>query len=116
MRHENRHNEEYMKAKRAEVASLAKALMVGEIGIIEGSRKLCNLKYEVSEDDGDPDFTQFAAIESETDHLPVGPVREHWSPEALLRKDLEIKKVEDFYRSRIVEPCKKLIERLGDQA
>ncbi len=110
----NWHNEEYMKAKRAEVVRVARALLNRQIGIIEGSRRLCSLRSQVSDDDFDADFMGFVAIESETDHLPVGPVRANWSSEALKEKDIEIKEAEDFYRNQIVEDCKRLIERFGN--
>jgi hypothetical protein len=119
MKNENRHNEEFIKAKRAEVVRFARALLKGEIGVIEGSRELRSLQFEVSDDDFDPDFMLFVAIDSETDHLPVGSVRANWTTEALKGKDLEIKKAEGFYRNQIaeiVEACKKLIVRFDNPA
>jgi len=59
----------------------------------------------------DEDYSIFLGIESETDHLPVGDVRRHWSPEALSQKDIEIQEVETFFRERALKAARALITR-----
>ena len=71
------------------MVKIASAIIAGDIGIIEGARELALLGHEIA-DDFDSDFMPFVAIDSETDHLPVGKVRKFWSPEALRDKDKEI--------------------------
>jgi hypothetical protein len=44
--------------------------------------------------------------------LPIGDVREHWSPEALERKDREIIEVENFYRQPATEAATRLLQLL----
>ena len=111
MGHDNWFNEEYMAQKRSEVIHVSKDIIDKKISIIEGVRKLCALHHKISKDDFDTDFLIFAAIDSDTDHLPVGNVREHWSLNALEMKDKEICDVEDIYRDQVIEACKKLILR-----
>jgi len=59
----------------------------------------------------DEDYTVFLGIESETDHLPVGDVRRHWSAEALAQKDVEIEAAEAFFRERALNAARGVIAR-----
>lgn len=59
----------------------------------------------------DPDFELFHAIDSETLHLPVGPVRENWAPHALAKEDEKIKAAEELWRERALEAAARLVER-----
>jgi hypothetical protein len=54
----------------------------------------------------------FVGIDCETDTLPIGEVRQHWSPEALERKDREIVEVENFYRESATKAATRLLELL----
>jgi hypothetical protein len=94
-----------------QVVETAKGMLDGKIGIIEGSRILGSLYFKVGVDRSDPDFIDFVGIDSETDHLPIGRVREHWAADALARKDKEIKDAEDSYRERALASCRELIKR-----
>jgi hypothetical protein len=113
MKHDNWHNEEYMNLRRSEVVQIANKILDKKLGIIEGVRKLRLLHHEVSENDFDPDFLIFTSIDSETDHLPVGEVRKHWSSNALELKDKEIDDAEEYYREEVFDTCKELIKRFG---
>jgi hypothetical protein len=57
-------------------------------------------------------FSPFVAIDSETGDLPIGTVRDFWEVNALARKDLEISRCEQLYRTQAFEACRVLIERL----
>ena len=102
-----------MSAKRSEVANTAKLVRDGKMSIVEGAWRLNSLRHEVVQKDFDDDFMLFVAIASKTDHLPVGKVRKQYAPEALLRADKEIEKVEKFYRAQVEAACEKLIARSG---
>ena len=54
----------------------------------------------------------FTGIDSGTDALPVGEVRQHWRPEALKLKDREIAEAERFFRETAVEAATRLIEMI----
>jgi hypothetical protein len=84
----------------------------GELGVIEGARLVCRLQSRISSRDHDPDFLPFVAIDSETDHLPVGDVRQYWAADALARVDHEIQAAEAFHRDQAIEACERLLVRL----
>ena len=100
---------------RQRVVRVADAIIRGDLGLIEGSRRLCEIRAEHGSLRDDADFGVFVAIESETDHLPIGDVRAHWSPDALLVKDREIRAAEEFYRESAIAACRRLIERFADE-
>ena len=104
---------ELLAAAQQRVTEVASAILRGNVGVIEGSRLLCSLQCRVSSLDHDPDFLPFVGIDSETDHLPVGDVRQHWVAETLVRKDIEIQEVEAFYRDQAVAGCERLLARFS---
>jgi hypothetical protein len=100
-------------APQQRVIEVASAMLAGEIGIIEGSRLLCSLRSCIPLSDHDPDFLPFVGIDGETDHLPVGDVRQHWASDAHARKDQEIQAAETFYRERARSGCEHLLTRFN---
>lgn len=91
--------------------AIARSILAGETGVIEGSRALSSMRWKFGTDMPDQ-FSPFVAIDSETDDLPIGAVRDLWDLNALARKDLEISRCERFYETQAFEACKALIERL----
>jgi hypothetical protein len=85
-------------------------LLEGRLGVIEAARELSKLAYwtDLRSDD---DLATFVAIDSETDALPVGDVRQYWSAEALQRKDPEIQHAEELYRQVALEAAERLTKR-----
>jgi hypothetical protein len=104
---------ERLAAAQQRVIEAASAILRGELGVIEGSRLLCSFRFRVSSLDHDPDFLPFVAIDSETDHLPVGDVRQHWAADALASKDQEIQAAEAFYRDHALAGCERLLARFS---
>jgi hypothetical protein len=88
---------------------LAKQLLGGQIGVIAASRELSALRHKV-----EPPLAEallvFTAIDSETDALPIGEVRQQWSDEALGRKDPEIAEAESRYRETAMEAATRLLQ------
>jgi hypothetical protein len=93
------------------VIETARKIICGEIGVVEGSRILSALRVEVTEADHDPDFIPFIGIDSESDHIPLGSVRAHFSATGLERMDAELKAIEDHYRQLAIEASQRLLER-----
>ena len=54
------------------------------------------------------DFNLIRAIESETDDLPIGRIREHWHPDALTEKDREIERLEGLWREQMLAACERI--------
>lgn len=87
-------------------------LLEGRIGVIEASRELNHLRFEVDAEN-DPDFITFVAIDSETDHLPVGTVRRDWGPDALEAKDRESREYEEASREDAYRAARNLLKKYG---
>ena len=90
----------------------AEDLLAGRLGVIETARLLSQLAFWSHLRD-DADLVTFAAIDSETDDLPVGAVRQYWAPEALERKDVEIDRAEQMYRAVAHEAATHLVNRFA---
>ncbi len=107
----SKYDTERQREIRVHILSIARQLIAAEIGVIAASRELGYLRNEV-----EPRLARvlltFTAIDSETDALPVGSVREEWSRDALMRKDKEITEAEDFYRDSATKAAKELVQLL----
>jgi hypothetical protein len=102
-------------SNRRQAVTIARDVLEGRSGVIEGSRLLASLSHRVGLGEFDADFLPFVGIDSETDHLPIGEVRRHWAADALATKDAELAAAEAFYRQRAFEACSRLIARFADQ-
>jgi hypothetical protein len=78
----------------------------GCIGIVEAAHALLPLLNSdwASQDD----FNLMRAIESETDDLPIGRVREHWHPDSLPEKDREIARCDGLWREHMISACQRI--------
>jgi hypothetical protein len=96
---------------KSQILSLAKQLLAGQLGVIAASRELSPLRHQV-----EAELTEvlvvFTGIDSETDALPIGEVRQHWSAESLVRTDHEITEAETFYRDTAIEAATRLLQML----
>ena len=106
-------HEEYVDKKRRETAAIAIGMLDGSIHYLEGAIKLSSLRFEIEIQDDDKDFLAFAGVSSETDHLPLGSAREHWSQEALDRHEPEIQKTIKWAKEVSLPECKSIIERFS---
>ena len=92
------------------IRARSRDLLDGRLGVIEAARELSKLGFWLRAQN-DPDFTTFVAIDSESDHLPVGGVRREWAPDALQRKDAEIRIVEERWRDEALNAARNLLEK-----
>jgi hypothetical protein len=95
------------------IIRICRAVLNNEMGVIEASRILSKRPFSQGFED-DPDVITFIAIDSSTDHLPIGEVRKLWNKEALAQKDKEIAECEVFYRAQAREACERLIKKVSD--
>jgi hypothetical protein len=95
----------------SEILLLAKRFLAGQSGVIATARALAPFRHGATSELGEI-LLIFTGIDSETDSLPVGRVREYWNPESLQRKDQEIAQAEDFYRSAAVDAATRLVRLL----
>jgi hypothetical protein len=97
---------------RAEAASAAQAVIAGEVGLIEGARRLTAIGHRLVRDLWtDPDFSVLGVVDSEADDLPVGQVRAHWDPAALALTDRELAQFESTVRDAVLAACRSIRER-----
>jgi hypothetical protein len=95
---------------RAEVISVAGAMLSGKIHLIEGVRQICSLRFELEEPD-DKVFMPMVAVESETDYFPLGSLRRQYAVGALQRLDNELDEYLAVERTDILNACKAIIHR-----
>jgi hypothetical protein len=103
-------------AARARIVEIAQAILEERSGIIAGAREMMWLRLDVDPDQEDEDLLGMAGIESQTDHLPLGEVRQHWDAEALLAKDAELAEQEAFFRESALACCRAIAERYSRPA
>jgi hypothetical protein len=98
----------------AEAVRKARAILMGELGVLEGCIPLASLAHDVVPDWRiDPDFVVFGAVASEVDALPLGQARAHWSSEALAKADLEIARYTQFSKDQVLAACRSIISRFA---
>lgn len=93
----------------------ARDLIDGRKGVIESARALRRLGQKVRAD-GDPDFTLFIAIDSESDSFPVGDERKNWALPALEHEDVKIGSFEKAWRGQAVNAARRLFDKYNVSA
>jgi len=88
-------------------------MLNGQLSYLEGARTLVALSHEAAVRDDDADFRIFVAIDSDTDSLPLGGVRDYWDKEALARFEPEIQIAETWAKEHRANACSSLIKRFG---
>jgi len=96
----------------AAIADAARSMLDGKLSFIEGERVICGLRDRARFPDRDPDLNAFIAIDSETDALPIGRVRDLWAPDALKRLQPEIDQTEVWAKEVGAGHCQNLLDRL----
>jgi hypothetical protein len=94
--------------KRAELVAVATAMIDGTMNLIEGVRKITALRHDVGNPD-DEIFMPIRAIESETDHFPVGAARTQCAPEYLERADEEMGRYLSDAKADILAACQEIV-------
>ena len=87
-------------------------MLTGELSYLDGARFIRESCWAAQLED-DSDIAAFVLIESETDHLPLGPSRKDWSPAALEDKEFDLRRAEDWARGTAEEEVKNLVRRFG---
>lgn len=87
---------------------VAQAVLDGRITVLEAVRQLVSLAHTDAVADLE-DRRFIIAVESETDNLPVGEVRNLWAPDSLKEKDVEIARAEALYRAQLMEACRRIV-------
>ncbi len=97
-----------------EIVKTAKGMLSGDIQIIIGCRIIKSLRHQTDRPD-DEIFTPFIGIDSQTDHYPLGNVRDLCDPNYLARVDKEMEEFLCFASECIREACCDLIKKLNNK-
>ena len=100
---------ENLASKRRELVAVAKAMLAGEANLLEGVRLICALRFAVEPPDKEI-FLTFQAVDSETDHFPLGATRALCSQEYLKRSDEEMQAYLMSARDGIIQACREIVE------
>lgn len=95
-------------SRRSELVAIATAMLDGRMHLIEGARKICKLRYAVDQPENEV-FMPIRAIESETDHFPLGEMRKRCAADYLQRMDDEMNQYLVDARQDILAACKDIV-------
>jgi len=106
-------SEEREAVARKELVKVANAMLDGTFHLLEGARKINGLRFRIN----DPEnkiFNLFVAVDSETDHQPLGPMRALCALEFLRRADEEMEHYLADTRDSILRACRELIQAYSE--
>jgi len=89
---------------------VAQAFLDGRTTVLEAVRQLVPLAHTDAVAELE-DRRFIIGLDSETDHLPVGEVRNLWAPAALKEKDVAIARAEESCRADFLETCRRIVTR-----
>lgn len=92
----------YRESVRTQMLALATRFLTGETGVVETARRL-SAYQDVPDKDIESQIDVFIVIDSETDALPLGDARRHWSSDALVREDVKIAEAERRWHNAATE-------------
>jgi hypothetical protein len=98
---------------RQQAVDISSQVLAGQLDHILGARQLVGLRFSVNVPDDDPDFLAFVAIDSETDVLPFGVVRERWDRSALASLEPELARARDWAREFDEGPLRNVVARFS---
>ena len=105
-------HDDFVRAKRAELIDVANAMLNERIDLLEGVRKICSLRHSI-DDPNNEVFHPFRAIDSETDHFPLGETRSMYDKSKLAQLDEEMSAYAANARKDIFDACKNLIREFS---
>jgi len=99
---------EIQSQKRLELVRVAHEMLEGKMHLIEGVRKICGLRHQIGDPDN-PVYMPLRAIDSETDHMPIGKMREGCDAEYLQRVDIEMNSYVNQAKEDILSACREIV-------
>jgi hypothetical protein len=92
----------------AELVAVATAMIDGNMNLIEGVRQITALRSRV-QNPSDEIFMPIRAIESETDHFPLGSARAQCAPAYLTEMDAKMERYIADARHDILAACQAIV-------
>ncbi|NDP59182.1 MAG: hypothetical protein GZ090_07485 [Oxalobacteraceae bacterium] len=100
---------EHLDLPRHELVNVANAMLVGDMNLIKGIRRICKLRFSVRDPENEV-FLAIRGIESETDTYPVGRVRLNYTLEYLRRIDVEMQGYLEQAKGDIFQACQAIVQ------
>lgn len=97
------------------IMRVAREMLDGDIDLLVGCRIITGLHSNADEPQDDI-FMPFRAVDSETDHWPLGVSRDLCDTEYLKRVDSQIERYLDLEAEYIKTACRNVIEKLSSLA
>jgi Protein of unknown function (DUF2489) len=102
-----------MESSKAQLVSVARAMLEGQLDLIDGVRRLTKLRLDMPDPEWDA-FDGIRGVESETDDLPIGEERAFWNTKALAEKDADRQEYVEKVRRAVLEACARIVDRFGE--
>ena len=102
-------NLDYIVKARSQITETAQCMLDGGISYIEGSRLICGLLEPARLERRDAPFVVFVAVDSETDDVPIGEVRDTWHPDGKIKFAQEWANAEQYAKTIGEAACKDAI-------
>ncbi|MCM2263858.1 MAG: DUF2489 domain-containing protein [Desulfuromonadales bacterium] len=102
-------SQDYQSAKRSELITIASSMIDGNLHLIEGVRKVCSLRHSIGQPESEL-FLLFRAVDSETDHYPLGDARQHFADDYLHKLDAEMSEYLADTKEEILSACRTIIQ------
>jgi len=90
------------------VLHIACSAIDGNLGLLEAVNRLFPILVTRPDLVSLEDFNFVCAVESQTDDLPTGRLRNEWHPDFLPEKDREIARCEEIWGSQILKVCERV--------
>ena len=103
-------HEEQRRAREA-ILSAARAVVDGDLGVLDGARVIAAQAFLFDPEQDDADLPGIVGIESQTDHLLLGEHRWAWHPSALEERAAEVVAAEAFFAPSMRALCQSLLDR-----
>ena len=107
-------NEAHVASSRAAVAETVIGLRSGELPFVEEVRAISAHRFRLPGALDNPDFLLFAAIDSQTDHLPSTNMRSQCSQSWLEACDREASEVAEIHAEAVSAACDGILLVLGE--
>ena len=96
---------------RERIADVARKILCGDIGIVEGSREICKARSGLPDSQVQADvLLPFIAFESELHNFPLGESRKYWNEKALAEKDVQLKEITARAEPELRMACMELLK------
>ena len=92
----------------AAIVAVAQAMIAGQLDLIDGVRQITEMRHGLDDPNAEV-LIPIRAVDSETDHFPIGPVRAHYAPRQLESIDAEMQRYLADAKNDILAACADIV-------